>query len=298
LIYEITHKTLYKYSGPVSYCHSKTWLTPRNLSQQRCIQVTFDIKPAPTVFYDVVDFYGNSVNYFAIQQSHSELVVNVKSRVEVQKNLGMQLHLNQDLPWLEVKKMLSEFHEELVDVFHFKYESQHITIDEDIQAYAAKSFTPDRTLLDASKDLMHRIFTDFKFVPGYSVIATPLREIMRSKKGVCQDFAHLAIACIRSQGLACKYVSGYIETLPPPGKEKLVGTDASHAWYSVYLPGHGWFDFDPTNNMIPGDQHIVVAWGRDYSDVTPLRGVILGEGSHKLDVSVDVRRIISEPLSA
>jgi transglutaminase-like putative cysteine protease len=252
--------------------------------------VYFDIQPMPTVFYEVTDFYGNSVHYFSIQQSHKDLCVKVRSRVEVHKRPGLQLHLDHDRPWKEVVRMLSEFHEELVDVYHFKYESQHITIDDEIRMYAAQSFLPNRPLLEATNDLMQRIFRDFKFVPGYSVVATPLREIMRSKKGVCQDFAHLAIACVRSQGLAARYVSGYIETLPPPGKEKLVGTDASHAWYSVYLPGQGWFDFDPTNNTVPGEQHIVLAWGRDYSDVTPLKGVILGEGSHKLEVSVDVRR--------
>ncbi len=293
MIYEITHKTLYKYLGPVSHCHSKAWLKARNLPYQTCKEIRFDIEPAPTVFYEVSDFYGNSVHYFSIQQSHHELVVKVKSQIEVQKSMGLQLHLNHDLPWVEVVRMLSEFHEELVDVYHFKYESQHIAIDEEIKAYAALSFLPNRTLLEASSDLMHRIYKDFKFVPGYSVVATPLREIMRHRKGVCQDFAHLAIACVRSQGLASKYVSGYIETLPPPGKEKLVGADASHAWFSVYLPGQGWFDFDPTNDTIPGEQHIVLAWGRDYSDVTPLKGVILGEGSHKLDVSVDVRRIVT-----
>lgn len=281
----------------MSHCHSKAWLKPRNLPQQTCLEVLFEIEPLPEVFYEVNDFYGNSVNYFSIQQTHTELIVNVKSKVEIQNGLGVQLHLQHDFPWLEAKKMLSEFHEELVDVYHFKYESQHVNIDEEIKAYAIASFLPNRSLLEASQNLMQRIYKDFKFMPGYSTVATPLREIMRSRKGVCQDFAHFAIACVRSQGLAAKYVSGYIETIPPAGKEKLVGTDASHAWFSVYLPGHGWFDFDPTNNTIPGEQHVTIAWGRDYADVTPLKGVIIGEGSHKLDVSVDVRRILTHPSS-
>ena len=187
--------------------------------------------------------------------------------------------------------MLSEFHEELVDVYHFKYESQHVPIDSDTFAYASRFFTPNRPLLEATNDLMSHIFKEFKFVSGYSTIATPLHEIIRSKKGVCQDFAHLAIACLRSHGLAAKYMSGYIETLPPPGKLKLVGADASHAWFSVYLPGEGWYDFDPTNNIIPGERHVTLAWGRDYSDVTPMRGVILSGGRHKLDVEVDVKRV-------
>lgn len=264
---------------------------PRNLPYQKCNEVTFDIEPRPAVFYEINDFYGNSVNYFSIQQNHTKLLVQVKSRVEVLPYNGRQLQIYNDKPWELVRTMLSEFHEELVDVYHFKYESQHVAIDEDIYAYASRFFTPNRPLLEATNDLMTHIFKEFKFVTGYSTIATPLQEIIRSKKGVCQDFAHLAIACLRSHGLAAKYMSGYIETLPPPGKEKLVGADASHAWFSVYLPGEGWCDFDPTNNMIPGERHITLAWGRDYSDVTPMRGVILSGGRHKLDVEVDVKRV-------
>jgi len=290
-MYEITHKTCYLYKSPTSHCHSKTWLRPRSLPYQKCNEVVFDIEPKPAVFYGIEDFYGNSVNYFAIQQIHEKLIVTVKSKVEVLSLAGRQLHLNIDIPWDVVRTMLSEFHEEFVDVYHFKYESQHVTVDGEIYEYAAPSFYPGTPLLQATSNLMGRIFTDFKFVAGYSSIATPLHDIMRNRKGVCQDFAHLAIACLRSHGLAARYVSGYIETLPPPGKEKLVGTDASHAWVSVYLPGEGWYDFDPTNNMIPSEQHITLAWGRDYSDVTPMKGVILSGGKHKLEVSVDVKRV-------
>ena len=138
---------------------------------------------------------------------------------------------------------------------------------------------------------MHRIFSDFKFQSGFTTIATPLSVVMKERKGVCQDFAHVAIACIRSLGLPARYVSGYIETLPPPGMQKLAGVDASHAWFSVYIPGSGWVDFDPTNNIIPAERHITIGWGRDYADITPLRGVIMSSGSHELKVSVDVRRV-------
>jgi transglutaminase-like putative cysteine protease len=248
----------------------------------------------PAVFYEIADFFGNEAHYFSVQQYHEELSVEVKSRVEVLSKKVIQLELYIDTPWEDVHQMLMEFHEELVGVYHFKYDSQHVVVDDEIREYAAKSFTPNRPLLEACNELTRRIFTDFKFVSGYTTISTPLREIMKNRKGVCQDFAHLAIACVRSQGLAARYVSGYLETLPPPGKEKLVGTDASHAWFSVYLPGHGWHDFDPTNNMIPSEQHITLAWGRDYSDVTPMKGVIFSGGGHALSVSVDVKRIAND----
>ena len=290
MIYEITHKTIYNYNTPVSHCHSKIWLTPRNLPYQLCNEVLFNIEPRPAVFYELKDFFENSVHYFSIQQSHLKLSVEVKSRVEVFSLQGRLLP-NNDMPWEHVRNMLAEFREELVDVYHFKYESQHVPLDHDIYLYAARFFTPNRPLLEATRDLMTHIFKEFKFVSGYSTVATPLKEIVKNKKGVCQDFAHFAIACLRSHGLAAKYMSGYIETLPPAGKQKLVGADASHAWFSVYLPGEGWYDFDPTNNMVPNERHVTLAWGRDYSDVTPMRGVIISGGKHKLDVEVDVKRI-------
>ncbi len=291
MIYEISHKTIYTYNAPVSHCHSKIWLMPRALPYQKCTEVFFDISPLPAVFYELKDFYGNSVNYFSVEQNHTKLEVSVRSRVEVMPYLSRETSNYKDMSWELVRKMLSEFHEELVEVYHFKYESQHVPVEKDVFDYAARFFKPNRPLLEATQDLMSHIFKEFKFVSGYSTIATPLSDILRNRKGVCQDFAHMAIACLRSHGLAAKYMSGYIETLPPPGKTKLVGADASHAWFSVYLPGAGWYDFDPTNNMIPSERHVTLAWGRDYSDVTPMRGVIVSGGRHKLDVEVDVKRI-------
>ena len=146
-------------------------------------------------------------------------------------------------------------------------------------------------MFDATKELMQRIYHDFKFKPGFTTVATPLAEVMKERKGVCQDFAHFAIACLRSIGLPARYVSGYIETTPPPGVEKLTGVDASHAWFALYIPNVGWLDFDPTNNQVPGLQHITIGWGRDYADIAPLKGVILSSGPHKLDVTVDVKRV-------
>jgi transglutaminase-like putative cysteine protease len=174
----------------------------------------------------------------------------------------------------------------------YMLESDFIEFSSEVSAYSALSFSPNRALRDAVEDLMHRIYADYQYDPGFSNIATPLKDVIKHRKGVCQDFAHLAIACLRMQGIAARYVSGYLETLPPPGKQKLVGADASHAWFSVFIPHQGWIDFDPTNAKIPEEQHITVAWGRDYADVAPLKGVIFGGGKkHKLHVAVDVERI-------
>jgi transglutaminase-like putative cysteine protease len=176
------------------------------------------------------------------------------------------------------------------EAFQFTLDSPMVGTDPLLADYARQSFPPGRTLDAAVHDLTRRIYQDFKYDPGFSSIATPLKAVLEHRSGVCQDFAHLAIGCLRAQGLAARYVSGYIETDPPAGKEKLVGADASHAWFAVFQPGVGWLDFDPTNNQRPGERHIVVAWGRDYADVTPLKGVAYGSGEHDLKVSVDVRR--------
>jgi len=160
-----------------------------------------------------------------------------------------------------------------------------------VRAYAEKSFEPQRPVLEAAMDLMQRINTDFKYDPSATTISTPLTTVLAQKRGVCQDFAHLGIACLRSMGLAASYISGYLETVPPPGQKKLVGVDASHAWYAVHMLEDGWVAFDPTNNIIPTDQYITLAIGRDFADVTPLKGVIYGGDHHLLKVSVDVDRI-------
>ena len=166
-----------------------------------------------------------------------------------------------------------------------------ITIFPELSQYAAASFPTGRPLLKSVLHLMKRIYEDLDFVPGATTIATPLSEVLQKRRGVCQDYAHLMVGCLRAQGLAARYVSGYIETLPPPGKEKMQGTDASHAWCSVFVPNLGWVDFDPTNNLMPRDQHMILGWGRDFSDITPLKGVFFSNGKHKLNVSVDVIRL-------
>lgn len=173
----------------------------------------------------------------------------------------------------------------------FSLDSPMLRASAELREYAAQSMLGDRSFLASVQELNHRIYSEFTYDPGFTDVATPLQDVLKHKRGVCQDFAHLAIGCLRSLGFATRYVSGYLETLPPPGQEKLIGADATHAWFEVFCPGEGWFEFDPTNNTVASEQHIVTAWGRDFSDVSPLRGVIFGGGdSHQLNVAVTVTR--------
>jgi transglutaminase-like putative cysteine protease len=238
---------------------------------------------------DWADWFGNLSTYFAVQQPHQSLTVTATSEVEVSP-LGSLLDSAFPTTWDAARDQLRTGADpDLLDARPYVLESPFVAVNADLLDYALPSFESGRSLLEGVQDLMGRIFEDFTYDPHFSTIATPLEDVLAHRKGVCQDFAHLAIGCLRAQGLAARYVSGYIETLPPPGKEKLVGADASHAWFSVYVPYQGWVDFDPTNNQIPMTQHVTTAWGRDYGDVTPLKGVIFGGGKHGLKVSVDMQ---------
>lgn len=310
--YRITHTTVYQYSQPVGLCQNEARLQPRNFWRQNCLSTRFEIKPAPMDCRERIDFFGNSVAYFAIQQSHTQLIVTAISEVTIfsrQNNLDL---FNQ-MTWEQVRGLLQEttiqgqsqsqqgqdqmpnqaqdLALEILDAKQYLLDSPMVTVTPELADYAQSSFLPNRALVDVVRDLMQRIYRDFTYDPAFTTIATPLSEVLSFRRGVCQDFAHLAIGCLRAYGMAARYISGYVETLPEPGKERLVGADASHAWFSVYIPGTGWLDFDPTNNTVPQDQHITLAWGRDYADVTPLKGIALGGGQHTLSVSVDVLRL-------
>jgi len=290
--YRVTHSTKYSYSENVNQCHNVAHLLPRNTMVQTCRLSELKINPVPFSVNEWVDMFGNRQASFSIQKPHTELTVIAISEVEVVSSRSL---LDDAFPisWEEtVEHLHSATEPEALDARIYTLESDFIEFADEVEAYSQASFRPDRPLLEAVEDLMHRIHQDFEYDPGFSNIATPLNEVVKHRKGVCQDFAHLAIACLRMRGLAARYVSGYLETLPPPGQKKLVGADASHAWFSVYVPHQGWLDFDPTNAQIPAEQHITAAWGRDYSDVAPLKGVIFGGGKkHQLDVAVDVTRI-------
>jgi transglutaminase-like putative cysteine protease len=264
--YTILHKTEYKYYGPVSLCHNIAKLIPRNTDTQVCKNVEIHISPQPDVLDEYEDFYGNKVLYFAIQQEHTSLTVTVKSEIIKQPAASPEFNWHSGDSWEKIKQLIQEG-TEYIDARQYIAATPMTGFNDDIKQYALQSFKP-----------------------GFTTITTPAEEVFVARKGVCQDFAHLAIACLKSLGLPAKYVSGYVETVPPEGEEKMIGVDASHAWFSVFIPGMGWMDFDPTNNIIPGSQHVTIGWGRDYADICPLKGVILSSGPHELNVSVDMRR--------
>jgi transglutaminase-like putative cysteine protease len=289
--YKIIHTTRYIYNKPISLCHNIARLIPRSTGKQTCKSSQVTIDPVPDVLNEYEDFFGNKVLYFAVQHEHTSLTVTVSSEIITPKSAALEIDLYSHTSWEEVKRSLSAPGRDYADILQYIPETPFTTVDPEISAYACLSFRPGRPLFEATQEIMRRIFTDFRFQPGFTTISTPLSEVMKARKGVCQDFAHLGIACLRSMGLPARYISGYIETIPPAGTKKLTGVDASHAWFSVFIPGAGWIDFDPTNNQLPGDQHLVIGWGRDYSDITPLKGVIVSSGPHRLSVSVDVRRV-------
>ena len=288
--YTIEHTTAYTYLEPVSLCHNIARLMPRNSSEQFCRNTTIHIKPQPDRINEYEDFFGNKVIYFSIEKEHWELTVHVTSEVERMDSGYSQTHDYPDTGLEEVKKKLLNLDADAMDIKQYLFVTPMTEWNESILQYALQSFLPGRSVFEATKDLTQRIYNDFEYKPGHTTIATPLSVVMQERKGVCQDFAHLAIACLRSIGLPTRYVSGYIETISPEGAEKLIGADASHAWFSLFIPEMGWTDFDPTNNCLVSDQHITIGWGRDYADIAPMEGIILSSGSHELTVSVDVKR--------
>ncbi|MCE9633047.1 MAG: transglutaminase family protein [Methylophilales bacterium] len=289
--YRVTHKTEYEYTEIVGQSYNEARLLPRLCYHQNIISTHLEISPREADYRIREDFFGNQVAYFSVPEPHREFSVTAISEIQIFSS-AQQLNFAEGASWETVKETLEkDRRREIQDARQYTLDSPFIEITPSLTAYAKTSFTIGRPLLEAVHELMERIYRDFIFDPEFTTLATPLTDVLEHRRGVCQDFAHLAIGSIRSQGLAARYVSGYIETLPAPGKEKLVGSDASHAWFSVYLPEVGWMDFDPTNNQVPSDQHITIAWGRDYGDVTPLKGVIFGGHNHELKVSVEVERL-------
>jgi len=290
MIYSVEHTTRYQYHEQVSLCHNIAVLAPRNTDKQICKSCNLIISPLPDVLEEHTDFFGNKLYYFVIEQEHNALTVTVKSQVE-KIVAPLTTELFPDQIWEEVRDMLLHSCGELIQVRQFIHPTAITAPNDEITNYASPSFTPNKPLFEAVFDLVKRIYKDFKFTSGFSTVSTPLAIVMKERKGVCQDFAHLAISCLHAMQLPARYVSGYIETIAPEGKEKLTGVDASHAWFSVYIPGYGWADFDPTNKKIPDEQYITIGWGRDYFDIIPLKGVIMSGSPHDLRVSVDVKRI-------
>ena len=290
MLYSVEHTTKYKYHELVSLCHNIAVLTPRNTKSQICKSINIAISPLPEVLEEHIDFFGNRLFYFVVEQEHEALTVTVKSVVEKIINADVR-KINPAQSWESVKAMFEMSSGEFLEEKQFTSSTDITAPDKEIIAYAEKSFTTGRSFFEAIHDLTKRIYIDFTFTPGFTTTSTPLSVVMKERKGVCQDFAHLAISCLHSKNLPARYVSGYLETLAPAGKEKLAGVDASHAWISVFIPGMGWIDFDPTNNQLANEQYITIGWGRDYFDIIPLKGVIMSSSPHELTVAVDVKRI-------
>ena len=292
MIYRIVHRTTYKYKYPVSVGNHVSCLKPRSLLHHQLAHSELRIQPPPATRTERMDYFGNLLCFFTVQEPHKELEVEARSEVILDGNATPWPQWS--LPWEEAARSLPNDHTPTgLEAYQFVFESPRIRIRPEFAAYAFQSFTPRRPMPEALLDLTARIHNDFRFDSKVTNVRTPTEEVFRKRRGVCQDFAHLQIACLRSLNLAARYVSGYLRTYPPPGRPRLVGADASHAWVSAYCPGIGWLDMDPTNNLVPSEGHVTLAWGRDYGDISPLRGLILGGGAHTLKVAVDM-----EPLDS
>lgn len=281
--YTLRHTTRYHYSAPVTLCHSEARVLPRETPHQQCGDSQLLISPAPQVQSERSDIFGNRVLYFAMEEVHQTLDVTVVTSLNTQPLAALP---SVSPNWESVVHQLSQ--DNSFDVQLYRLDSPFIRRNDELVAFAHSCFTPGRPIVDAALSLNKLIHTIFEYDPSFTTLATPLSEVLANRRGVCQDFAHLAIGALRSVGLAARYVSGYLETQPPPGQPRLIGADASHAWLATWIPDWGWLALDPTNGTMAGEQHPVLAWGRDYADVAPLKGVMNGGGEHRLEVEVDV----------
>ncbi|WP_109829443.1 transglutaminase family protein [Reichenbachiella versicolor] len=288
--YQVRHVTKYKYNSPAELCHNIVYQCPSDYPFQKVNSYKYRISPEPNYEMNRRDFFENQYLYFSIQKLHKELSVESIAEVTLEVPQWMKVNPLETQSWEEVVEWLRT-PEAMNDTRQFYLGSTNVELHRHYKEYALESFMPGRPIMAAMMDLNERIFNDFKFTPGFTDISTPVSEVFKTKKGVCQDFAHFGLACLRSIGLAARYMSGYIETIPPPGKPKLVGADASHAWIALFIPDIGWVEFDSTNNLLVSDQHIRTASGRDFSDVIPLKGIVYSGGDQEMDVTVDVNQL-------
>ena len=282
MLFHVMHATRYTYEIPVSHSLNEVRLIPRALPVQEIRRSEVQVQPEPAFMYYRKDYYGNDLSSFELFEKHDQLQITSESMVEVSATAGAPAS---SISWNEAQTAIAEQPDEAsIEASEFIYNSPHVSVTPELDGYARASFVSGRPLLDAAQDLMHRIHTDFKYRPQSTSISTTLPEVMKHRRGVCQDFAHVMIGAVRSQRLAARYVSGYVRPGP-----KVQGAQASHAWVSVFFPGSGWVSFDPTNDLIVSDSHITLAWGRDYADVTPVKGISLGGGSQRVEVEVYVQ---------
>ncbi|HRK94724.1 MAG TPA: transglutaminase family protein [Rhodospirillales bacterium] len=287
MLYDVSHRTTYRYSIPVSFSHHVLHLVPRQCTRQNARRTMLAITPTPTVHASSTDAFGNPLTFITLQERHTELTLHARSAIEVFAPKCPEPAAT--APWDGLYDALAQDRSEAgLDALQYTFASPYVPASLDLEAYARTSFTPGRPLLEAALDLTARIFREFAYDATATTVSTPVDEVFAKRRGVCQDFAHLEIACLRSLRLPARYVSGYLLTRPPEGRERLVGADASHAWLSVWVPEYGWVDLDPTNNLLVGEEHITLGWGRDYGDVSLVKGAIFGGGAHKIEVAVDV----------
>ena len=288
--YRITHKTGYGYSEPAALSQNELFLFPRETAGQQVLDRTLIIEPTPQYLHLRTDYFGNTAHVFMVQHPHDHLSMTATSIVNTVRPVAPPA---QETPaWESVVQMLAApAGPDVLDAYQFVFPSPMVPLVGGALDYARPSFAPGTPVLLGAVDLVRRIFSEFIYDTEVTTVETSVEQVLAQRKGVCQDFAHLAVSCLRGLGLAVRYVSGYLETLPPPGTPKLIGADASHAWISVFVPGAGWVDLDPTNNKPADETYVTLAWGRDYGDVAPVKGVVLGGGMHTLSVMVDVARI-------
>lgn len=289
--YRVSHRTDYTYAQSLARGYNEARISPRDTPGQRVIRHDVAIQPQPAYRSTRTDYFGNTVLHFSIQHPHSRLTITAVSEVELQP--AADAGGGTSIAWEQaVSAVRDDTSAAGLEAREYRLASPLVPPLDALVEYAAPSFTTGRSVAAAVQDLMARIHVDFTYDPAATTVTTPLDRVFRERRGVCQDFAHLAIGCLRAMGLPARYISGYLETLPPPGQEKLRGADASHAWFAVYEPLLGWLDFDPTNNVIPIDKHITTAWGRDYGDISPIKGIIFGGGGGQSnEVAVDVERL-------
>ena len=293
MLYDVRHETHYDYSEPAVISHNQGHLRPRLSERQELRALELHIQPAPAAVQWQQDYFGNDVVFFTLQEPHEALVVRSESQVKLSPRAPLRSDASP--PWDQVaENVRSSRDPDTLAAFEMVWESPFVATGEPFAEYARESFAPGRRLADALVELNSRIHRDFRYDPEATTLATPIGEVLAQRHGVCQDFAHLMIGCLRSLGLPARYVSGYLKSAPPESERDangapLVGWEASHAWISAWCPGNGWIDLDPTNDVVPSESHVTLAWGRDYDDVSPLKGVTLGGGAHTVTVKVRVR---------
>lgn len=300
MLYHIFHSTQFSYQQWVSFSHNLIRLKPRDTPFQTVVDFSLSTEPHASELEEYSDYFGNQLHHMLIREPHLHLKVTARTCIAMDIQAIQQHKLlseyAKNVTYTQVLQALKASTSDVIDAKQFCMPSQFIKkTDPLLHDYVSVSFSPERSVYESVQEFMGRIYKDFQFVSGFSDLNTPVETVFEARKGVCQDFAHMAISALRSLGLAARYVSGYIETLPPQGEEKFFGADASHAWFAVFIPGYGWFDFDPTNNIIPYDQHIVLGYGRDYADIAPMQGVVLGSGRSNISVTVDVTREEVQP---